>query len=113
MRFAHSAQFAVSLVGHVVADPEPAVVGEVEVSAFSLTVPREPDDFDAGTFPVHVVTPGSPAREVAEKLVEGCCVRVSGTLDVGECPTPGGDRQWGLQLVADEISVEEIDVGGL
>ena len=110
MRFAHSAQFAVSLVGHVIADPEPRVVGDVEVSAFSLTVPREP----GGSRRRHLSRPCRhrrlPRPRRGREAGRGLCVRVSGTLDVGQCPTPG-DRQWGLQLVADEISVEEIDVG--
>jgi hypothetical protein len=98
-------------VGRLATDPERQVVASVEMPVLHLAVPRCGDDFETGTFSVDVLTPGAPAQEVAENLIQGCRVRVSGTLDVGETPAPDGRSHWGLQLVADEISVEEIDVG--
>ena len=106
-----SSKLSVSFVGRLATDPERHVVASTEMPVLHLAVPRRGDDFEAGTFPVDVLTPGAHAREVAENLMQGCRVRVSGTLDIGESPASDGQTHWALQLVADEISVEDIELG--
>lgn len=106
----NSLGFPVSLTGRVVADPEVRAAGRSEVCVIRLAVPRRGADFGAGTFSVDALTFGPRAREVAGWLGEGCRVRVSGTLDVGEDPTAAGPRRLGLQLLVEEIVLEEISL---
>lgn len=98
----------VSLTGRLVEDPELRAAGGAVVCVLPLAVPRCPTDPNAGALAVQAVTVGPRAREVPQWLVVGCELCVSGRLAVGECTSPGGERRWGLQLLADQIAVEKI-----
>jgi hypothetical protein len=109
-RRSDSTKLGASLVGRVAGGPAPGLVAEGEVWVLCLAVPRHLNDLAVGTFLVDVLLCGPPAPDLMRRLVEGCPLRVSGPLDVGPCQTVDGGRRWGLQLVARELAIEEIDL---
>lgn len=110
-RSPNSSPLAVSLFGRLLADPQQHVVGAAEVSVLRLAVPRQADNFDPGTFFLDALTSGALTQEV-KRRAEGCLVRVSGSLHVGVWPTPGGDHRWGIRLLVEAITLEEINLTG-
>lgn len=70
-------------------------MAEDEVWVLRLAVPRHPDDFTAGTFVVDVLTFG-PRAPAAAWLAEGCQIRVSGTLDVGQFRSCQEEPDWSV-----------------
>jgi single-stranded DNA-binding protein len=105
-RYAGDSRLLVSFAGRLVDDPELRESQGTAVCVLPLAVPRRPTDPEAGALVVEALIVGSRAQKVAKGLVEGCQLCVSGKLDVGECTSPGGERRWGLQLLADQITVE-------
>jgi primosomal replication protein N len=67
-------------------------------------VPGGPPPANLG---IQALVLGAQARKLALRLVQGCELRVSGTLDARECTNTNGERRWGLQLLAQEIAVKQ------
>jgi hypothetical protein len=109
-RRSDSTKLGASLVGRVAGGPAPGLVAEGEVWVLRLAVPRHLNDLAAGTFLVDVLLCGPPARTwwAGWSRAARCASRAP--LDVGSCQTVDGGRRWGLQLVARELAIEEIDL---
>jgi hypothetical protein len=102
---AASSALVVSLTGRLVDEPEgEAPAGEVCV--LHLAVPPQEGRPHPAAFPVEALIVGIRGREAAEALVADCEVRVSGRLDVAQWVS--GHGRWGLQLLADDITVQAI-----
>ena len=97
---------SINLTGRLTADPETrSTHSATAVTQFRLAVQRRRsrEGEDRGAVYVDVVCFGGLAESVAEYLVKGRQVAVSGRLELDEWETEGGERRSRHKVVADEV----------
>jgi single-strand DNA-binding protein len=99
---------SVNLVGRVVGVPElRAAPDGGQACAMRVAVPRfRPSGLrEPGVVFVEVTATGLRARELADELVAGMRVGVSGRLDLDQWTAPDGERHSRYEVMADQLEV--------
>ena len=102
---------SVNLIGRLVGPPVLRVAATgAQVCSMRVAVPRfQPGGLrEPGVVQVEVTTTGLRARELAEEVVEGMRVGVSGRLDLDEWTDPDGERHSRYEVMADQLEVLDL-----
>ncbi len=91
----------ISLIGRLTADPESHAGENHEMATFRLAVQRRGDD--AGAVFIEVKCFDGQARTVADHLVKGRKVAVTGRLEQAEWTSKEGDKRSKHQVIADQV----------
>ena len=92
----------ISLIGRLTADPETHAGENHEWATFRLAVARRGAD-DAGAVFIEVKTFDGLAKNVADYLLKGRKVAVTGRLEQAEWTTKEGDYRSKHQVIADQV----------